>query len=112
MRARAKRECATLRLRQQRETIEHRSAQLVKNSEGKRRFGLDAGDPYDVNVPGSSGRVFEKCGFSDPGFAVDHENTTAPATNGVEQLVEHGTLASPVDKPRSEAHRGPPHLPC
>ncbi len=83
----------------------------MENSEGKLQFGLDAGDPYDVNVPGSPGRVVEKRGFSDPGFAADHENTTAPGTNGVEQLVEHGTLASPVDEPRSEAHRDPPHLP-
>ena len=80
----------------------------MENSEGKLQFGLDAGDPYDVNVPGYPGRVVEKRGFSDPGLAADHDNTTTPATNGIDQLVEHGTFASPVDEPRSEAHRDPP----
>jgi len=80
----------------------------MENSEGKLQFGLDAGDAYDVNVPGSPRHVVEERGLSDPGFAADHENTSAAATNRAEQLVKHGTLASPVDEPRSETHRRPP----
>src|SRR4029453_168052 len=42
----------------------------------KLQFGLDAGDPYDVNVPGYPGRVVEKRGFPIP--ASPRTTTTPP----------------------------------
>ena len=80
----------------------------MENSESKLQFGLDARYSYDMQVPGRPRRVVEKRGLSDPGFTVNNENAATPGTGGVHQLVEHSLLASPIDEPRSEAHRHPP----
>jgi len=81
-------ERVALWLRQPRQGVEHRGADLVKRGEGQLHLRLHACDPYQPQVRRHPGHVVQQRALADPSLAADHHDTAAPSADLTEEPVE------------------------
>jgi hypothetical protein len=85
-----------LRPRKPLEPLEQWRAQLMQRGEGKLHLGLDPSGPDLPHVRHRVHRVLEQCRFSNPGLALQNDDSAAPSPGAVDQPLEDGGLVSPI----------------
>ena len=88
-----------LRVRQMRETIQHRRAELMQAGERKLHLGLDARRPRDPTFRRARGEVLQQRGLADTRLAAKDEDSAMAREDVVNRLIEGLALAPPTPQP-------------
>ena len=89
-------ERVALGVRQLRETIQHRQAELMQAGERKLHLGLDPRGPRDATFRPARGEVLEQRGLADARLATQDEDSAMAREDVVDHLIEGLALAPPT----------------
>jgi hypothetical protein len=84
-----------LPLRQSRQILEHRPAQLVQGRKWHFQLGLDSSDPDDSTASRLASAVVHQRGLADPGLAAHDQRRALSLANAIQHGVERRALAPP-----------------